>query len=315
MSSAAIAVDIMSGFCAGIAVTVVGHPFETLKVRLQTQPSPPNHVYDGFVDCVKKTLKWEGPGGFYKGVGAPLVGQLFFRSAMLWINGTWNRWRTHGGTRQMTYLDYGLGGAVTWALATTIENPLQTVSSQLQVAVIKAKTSGEAPEFKGVADYASHAPRKYGARALFAGIPAHLTRNCVGGFFHFGAFEALRREVAKSRGVPVEQVGLWTNMGAGAVGGVLFWTLTYPADVVKSAMQGDNLEPSKRKYNGTVDCVRKLWAEGGAGRFTRGFSACLARSVPANAVLLASAFRVKELGYAYLDGKKAAAAAPATNLK
>lgn len=31
-------VDIGSGVCAGIAVTFVGHPFETLKVRLQTQP-------------------------------------------------------------------------------------------------------------------------------------------------------------------------------------------------------------------------------------------------------------------------------------
>ena len=60
--------NVASGTVAGIAVCLVGHPFDTLKVRLQTQPvhSP---VYSGLVDCFVKTLKWEGIGGLYKGVG------------------------------------------------------------------------------------------------------------------------------------------------------------------------------------------------------------------------------------------------------
>ena len=52
----------------GIAGCLVGHPFDTLKVRLQTQ-SVHNPVYNGLLDCILKTLKWEGIGGFYKGVG------------------------------------------------------------------------------------------------------------------------------------------------------------------------------------------------------------------------------------------------------
>ena len=76
---------LVQGFCAGISVTLVGHPFETVKaslsyarvfslesdahlcsscivqVRLQTQPSGKNAIYKGFVDCVAKTIKWEGP--------------------------------------------------------------------------------------------------------------------------------------------------------------------------------------------------------------------------------------------------------------
>jgi hypothetical protein len=79
------AVDILAGFCSGINVTLVGHPLETIKVRLQTQPSPPNHMYDGVLDCVRKTIKWEGPMGLYKGVGAPLGGQLFFRSLLFGV--------------------------------------------------------------------------------------------------------------------------------------------------------------------------------------------------------------------------------------
>ncbi len=68
--------------------------------------------------------------------------------------------------------------------------------------------------------------------------------------------------------------------------------------MVKSALQGDALDPAGRRYRGPADAARKLWAEGGAARFTRGLSACLLRSVPASAVLLTTAFRVKEIGYA-----------------
>ena len=66
-------------------------PFDTVKVRLQTQPTV-NPVYSGVMDCVSKTAKWEGlrgmsdraryctmitlTPGFYKGVSSPLAGQV-----------------------------------------------------------------------------------------------------------------------------------------------------------------------------------------------------------------------------------------------
>ena len=53
----------------------VNSPFDTVKVRLQTQPSV-NPVYAGVMDCIRKTLQWEGPKGFYKGVASPLAGQV-----------------------------------------------------------------------------------------------------------------------------------------------------------------------------------------------------------------------------------------------
>lgn len=62
----------LAGTVAGIAVCLVGHPFDTLKVRLQTQPVD-KPVYKGLADCFLKTLKWEGLGGLYKGVGKFLI--------------------------------------------------------------------------------------------------------------------------------------------------------------------------------------------------------------------------------------------------
>lgn len=57
-----------AGTAGGIAVCIVGHPFDTLKVRLQSQPIE-NPIYKGLTDCCKKTYSQEGIGGFYKGVG------------------------------------------------------------------------------------------------------------------------------------------------------------------------------------------------------------------------------------------------------
>eukprot|EP00292_Cryptomonas_paramecium_P011949 CAMPEP_0113698912 /NCGR_PEP_ID=MMETSP0038_2-20120614/22993_1 /TAXON_ID=2898 /ORGANISM="Cryptomonas paramecium" /LENGTH=303 /DNA_ID=CAMNT_0000622167 /DNA_START=11 /DNA_END=922 /DNA_ORIENTATION=+ /assembly_acc=CAM_ASM_000170 len=300
----ATAVDLLGGFAAGINVTIVGHPFETIKVRLQTQPSPPNHIYNGFIDCVKKTIQWEGMSGLYKGVASPLIGQVFFRSALFWTNGAYLRWASQHGTRDMSYFEYAVGGSVTWATCTLIECPLQLASSQLQVQIVKQKISPNfVPEFKGIIDYVRLAPSKYGLRAFYTGIVPNLIRNSLGGFFHFGAFEYIRREYAKSKGLPVTQVGITVNMIAGSVGGFFYWGLTYPADVVKSAIQGDALDPREKRFNGSLDAARKLWAEGGATRFTRGFSACILRSVPANAVLLTTAMMIKEYGYAKLGIK------------
>lgn len=53
-----------------MAQTAVGHPLDTIKVRLQTQPTPP--IYSGAVDCFRQTLQSEGPFGFFKGMLAPL---------------------------------------------------------------------------------------------------------------------------------------------------------------------------------------------------------------------------------------------------
>jgi len=84
--------DFIAGSAAGVAATVVGHPFDTIKgthaiapvstpatlaahtivgfaVRMQT--GGPQYV--GVVDCVRRTFAREGLAGFYKGMASPLV--------------------------------------------------------------------------------------------------------------------------------------------------------------------------------------------------------------------------------------------------
>lgn len=64
--------DFAAGGVGGVCAVLVGHPFDLVKVRLQTAEKG---VYKGAIDVATKTIAREGPiRGLYAGVSAPLVG-------------------------------------------------------------------------------------------------------------------------------------------------------------------------------------------------------------------------------------------------
>lgn len=63
---------LVAGGVGGVCAVVVGHPFDLVKVRMQTAEKG---VYSGAMDVVRKTIAKEGLArGLYAGVSAPLVG-------------------------------------------------------------------------------------------------------------------------------------------------------------------------------------------------------------------------------------------------
>jgi solute carrier family 25 carnitine/acylcarnitine transporter 20/29 len=278
--------DICAGTLAGINVTLIGHPFDTLKVRLQTQ-SVENPLYKGLVDCFRKTLEWEGVGGLYKGVMSPLAGQIFFRVLLFTSHGQAKRTLSENGKRQLTVPEMFMAGGAAWAVGALAECPIDLFKSQMQVQIIKEKTVKDyKPPFKNMLDCVRFILRTNGVRGAYQGFLPHLCRNIPAGAVHLGLFEAIRSYVARRDNIPMAKLPLSVNLFAGGVGGFFYWFLFFPIDVVKSSIQSDNVVKSQRKYHGIVDTVGKLYREGGIRRFYRGFSPCLMRSVPANAIML-----------------------------
>jgi solute carrier family 25 carnitine/acylcarnitine transporter 20/29 len=60
--SQGIAQSLVVGSIAGLFGKLIEHPFDTIKVRLQTTTN-----FTGFLDCLSKTVKNEGVFGLYKG--------------------------------------------------------------------------------------------------------------------------------------------------------------------------------------------------------------------------------------------------------
>lgn len=66
--------DVLCGSAAGIVGKYIEYPFDTVKVRLQSQPDQVPLRYTGPLDCFKKSLQQDGFLGIYRGISAPLVG-------------------------------------------------------------------------------------------------------------------------------------------------------------------------------------------------------------------------------------------------
>lgn len=64
--------SLVAGGFGGVCAVIVGHPFDLVKVRLQTAE---RGVYSSALDVVRKSVAKDGlRRGLYAGVSAPLVG-------------------------------------------------------------------------------------------------------------------------------------------------------------------------------------------------------------------------------------------------
>jgi hypothetical protein len=188
----------------------------------------------------------------------------------------------------------------------------------MQVQIIKSKTiPGFVPEFTGVFDAAKKIVKVNGVikgsyqvgrslHVIFRLLPvsdgdafvAHprisysqgfaptLLRNLVSGATYFMVFEYLRNKSANARGCTVAELPFMETFTFGGIAGIFYWAPYYPIDVIKSTLQGDSYIQGNRKYKGFVDAGRQIYAQFGIKGFYRGLVPCMARSFPANAVLL-----------------------------
>jgi solute carrier family 25 carnitine/acylcarnitine transporter 20/29 len=287
--------DVIAGTTGGLAVVAVGQPFDTIKVRLQTQPSV-NPIYSGFLDCARKTVAWEGPTGLYKGVASPLAGQMVFRMTLFSAFGGAKRWlstNADGSTRPLVTSDFFKAGAMTGFAAAFAEGPVDFYKSQIQVQIVRSKVNPDyKPPFTKVLDCVRQTFRYNGIKGPYQGLGATLVRNVPANSVYLGSFEVMKREVAKYQQRPVSELHPATVTALGGLGGIFYWLVIFPVDAVKSVMQTDDIRKPQRKFPTMASAAQQLWAEGGLRRFYKGFTPAIIRAAPANGVMLMTVDKV-----------------------
>ena len=79
---------LLTGFLYGGSNTLVGHPFDTVKTKMQAQAG---HMADGqqsgprYLDTIKNVYAAEGPTGFYRGWAPPFIGSVVYRSCQFTV--------------------------------------------------------------------------------------------------------------------------------------------------------------------------------------------------------------------------------------
>lgn len=277
-------------------MTLIGHPFDTLKVRLQAQ-SIANPVYNGLVDCFKKTVSKEGIKGLYKGMSSPLAGQMAFRASLftsfaqskIFLSSQQN-----GGS--LSQAQFFMAGAMTGGVVSFAEGPIDFYKSQMQVQAIKA---AENPALKqpSMAETVKTSVRLNGVRGPFQGLGATLLRNIPANAVYFGSFECFKGLACEQYDCKPSDLSVGALFSMGGLAGSLYWALLFPADAIKSKMQSDSISYGDRKFKTIAGAVQTLYKEGGVGCFYRGFLPCMLRSTPANGIMLMTVDKVRN----YID--------------
>lgn len=262
--------DIGYGSLAGICSKLFEHPFDLVKVRLQSQPLHLPNRYNGPLDCFRQTARQEGFGGLYRGVSMPVLGAMAENATLFLVYGQVQQLirrilfpeqasRRRPPPLPLPYI--ALSAACGGAAASLILTPIELIKCKMQVQQIgissqnlsKKNLLGPVGVFRSVI-------KQNGISGLWLGQTGTLLRETGGSAVWFCTFESIsalfvkRREAANagSKKLSKDDLSSPELMISGAIAGMFYNLVFFPADSIKSTMQtASELEPSTQSL-GTI---------------------------------------------------------------
>ncbi|XP_003229131.2 solute carrier family 25 member 45 isoform X2 [Anolis carolinensis] len=271
-------VEFAAGWVSGAAGLILGHPIDTVKVRLQTQVG-----YRNILDCVVKTYRHETFRGFFKGMSFPLLtvaagnSVMFgvYSNALLYLSGTPLLDRH---SSPPSYLHIFMAGGMSGIAQALFLAPVDLVKVRLQNQTHIHNPKAVQPRYRGPIHCAVCILREEGLRGLFRGGMALVLRDTPTLAVYFATYTALCRGLTTEGQEP----GPAAVLVAGGLAGTASWALATPMDVVKARLQMDGVK--RVEYRGIMDCFLISFRREGARVFLRGLTLNSLRAFPVNAV-------------------------------
>ena len=163
---------------------------------------------------------------------------------------------------------------------------MELAKTRMQMQSLGEKSDRSNSKYSSAFDCLRKVFRTEGFAGVTRGMASTAVREIPGFGVYFLSYEWLCRSL---RSTDTGQGSLFVFFIAGGLAGCISWTATYPADVIKSRLQADEIVPgqsTRYRYNGIVDCVRKSIATDGVRVLVRGLNTTLARAFPTNAATL-----------------------------
>ncbi|KAF7280041.1 hypothetical protein GWI33_006472 [Rhynchophorus ferrugineus] len=244
--------DFTAGWVGGVLCVVTGYPFDTIKVRQQNFSAS---LWTAF----KETLRYEGIFGFYRGLVSPLIAYGpsnsiffgFYGISMHALNGQGPGAPSHINDRCKYFLNLFCAG---------IMCPVELVKIGLQTNSRESQT---------IIKY-------HGLGGLYKGFLPMIFRDVPTSGIYFVVYEGLLPHSRKD-------IQWYHKIWAGGWAGIASISSVLPMDVIKTRIQAD--DPIYPRYNGFVDCTRKLYQEEGYRIFWKGLPVITMRAFPANAMM------------------------------
>jgi len=293
----------LSGGVGGICAVAIGHPFDLIKVRIQTASTATSSSPSVF-GMIRHLAATEGIRGLYRGVSAPFVAISPMFAVSFWGYDIGKRFVqytdadfTDNGeeTYSFTISQLCVAGGLSAIPATAIMAPSERLKCLLQID--EANTGGK-KKYSGLADCAKKVYTEGGIRSVYKGTGATLLRDIPGSIAWFGTYELVKKELMHLQNIDpaTGQLSPLAILSAGGFAGMACWTISIPADVLKSRFQ----TAPEGKYKSLLDVYQNLMKEEGPLGLFRGMRPALIRAFPANAACFFG-MEVSKQAFAFLD--------------
>jgi len=268
-SLAQILAPLGAGLLAGASGTIVGHPMDTAKVRLQ--------VGQPFVSFSFRQL--------YRGILPPLLTTGIVQSVnfTLYEAGKF-RILVRGRHSERMHSKFGYlrgvfaASAVAGAGISLLTTPIGVLKVQQQIVTES-----------GLWSCARRLVGQHGILVLFRGGVPGLVMEMFGRGVYMTTYETIKLVLSddgvKARiltGNPTETTAK-VKMIAAACAGILGWAVAFPIDTIKSRLMQD---ASKTRFPTVIGCIKETWKEGGIRRLYRGVHFSMIRAAPVAILVL-----------------------------
>mmetsp|Transcript_3086 Transcript_3086/g.4342 ORF Transcript_3086/g.4342 Transcript_3086/m.4342 type:complete len:337 (+) Transcript_3086:284-1294(+) len=286
--------DLVAGGFAGSISVVVGHPFDTYKVWLQTSSSSPN------------TSKFGGMMSIFRGITAPLstaavVNAIIFssygESSRLWDDLFFSSGMTPTNVEE-TKQDHTswqksfICGSIAGAVQSLVVCPTEHVKCRLQVQTGTPNLN----VYKGSFDAIDKIVEKYGIRGLYRGYCCTAWREIPAFGLYFASYDFVKEKtfslfcdhselISENKNTSLKHdIPLTISALAGGISGAFTWAVIYPFDVIKTRIQTAPLDASIEQRRITY-LANQILKENGCRGLFRGLGVTLLRAFPVNGII------------------------------
>ena len=221
--------DLSGGIVGGCAGIVIGHPLDTLKLRIQTGQF--RHATAALTDA----LHHGGVCELFKGLTSPVVGNVPMQALIFGVYGQSLRWLEGGQVSDTPRLS----SVIVAGQAAGMLQLLAMCPAEHCKVLLQQRCGLNKAAYKGSFDCARSIVRLHGVSGLYKGAFACFMRDVGSGSYgiYYGAYELTRQQMLRSVADNCDahgQIHPVSTLAAGARCGLLSWTWCYPFDVIKS---------------------------------------------------------------------------------